>query len=85
MNTRFYSVFNPIEITDEEYEIGDLLAEDCLGVNGNTVRSLAYLGAAFVLDANNKLSNGKIPNCLPDNLRDVIDDYIINNYGFGEK
>ncbi len=30
MNTRFYGVYNPIEITDEEYEIGDLLAEDCL-------------------------------------------------------
>lgn len=85
MNTRFYGVWSIVEITDEKYEIGDLLAEDCLGVNGNTVKALAYLGAAIVLNANDKLPHIKIPGCIPENLRDNIDDCVIENYGLGEK
>ena len=85
MSTRFYGVWNIIEITDEKYEIGDLLAEDCFGVNGNKVKALAYLGASIVLNANNKSSYVKIPAFIPENLRDAIDDCIIENYGLGEK
>ena len=46
---------------------------DAAGLNAERVRSLAYLGAAVVLERRGDLEHPYLPSCLPEWIRNEID------------